>query len=313
MVHDRCVCGEGEGFVVAQVDRYGLALDTVLCDVCGTLRFDPSLSQDALADFYASFYQEMYARVADPDRYFRREQSYGRRLLAFARGVWERGACVVEVGCGAGGALAVFQEAGYRVFGCDYSEPLLQLGRQRGVQNLHLGGIEALAEHFPCNGAADLIFLHHVLEHLSAPLNVLETAKRMLSDRGMIVVAVPDVTGIDRFRFPSGNLRLFLHVAHKYNFTSKGLRVLAERAGLRASAVPVEPSMEAPELWAGFAPRPVEIGPEMAEWPVDGEALFRQLRRIEGRFIGRTLLGRLSGPLRRRADPVAARDANDGQ
>lgn len=312
MVHDRCVCGESEAFVIARVDRYGLPLDTVLCEACGTLRFDPYLSGGALADFYGSVYQEMYARFTDPDAYWQRQQSYGRRLLAFAQHAWRRGACVVEVGCGAGGALAVFQEAGYEVLGCEYSQPLLELGRSRGVRDLHLGGSDVLSERLARKGNADLIFLHHVLEHMSAPRDFLETAKRMVSDRGMIIVAVPDVTGIDRFPFPSGNLRLFLHIAHKYNFTAKGLGALARRVGLCASVVPVEPSVEAPEMWVGFAPHPIATDADTGEWLANGEDLFRKLRRIERRFIRDTLLSKLGGPFRRRADCIAARDATDG-
>ena len=65
-----CVCGVSAGDVIACVDRYGLPLDTVLCAGCATLRFDPYLTEASLTRFYTEHYQEMYARVPDPDAYF---------------------------------------------------------------------------------------------------------------------------------------------------------------------------------------------------------------------------------------------------
>lgn len=294
---DCCPCGDDAGMVIAHVDRYGLPLDTVLCATCGTLRIDPYLSADHLFDFYAAFYQEMYARVNDPDVYFRRQQAYGQRVLRFAqKKMLPVGASVVEVGCGAGGALAVFQAAGYRVRGCDYSEPLLQQGRQRGIDNLYLGDIDVLAGKLTGPYQADLILFHHVFEHMSSPIGILETAKRLLSDRGLILVAVPDVTGIEQFPDPAGNLRLFLHIAHKYNFTVRGLAALARRVELHASVADVEVSRQAPEMWVAFSR---DTSPEIriAEpEPAQGEALFRLLRGIEFRFIRNELLGRLGRP-----------------
>ena len=308
LLHEACACGEGDGTVVARVDRYGLPLDTVLCQKCGTLRFDPYLSTEDLSDFYVKFYQEMYARVTDPDTYFKRQQSYGRRLLNFAQKVLPEHARIVEVGCGAGGALAVFQDAGFHVMGCDFSQPLLDMGRQRGVGDLHFGGIEALVDQCQDGQKADLIFLHHVFEHVSSPGQVLETAKRMLSERGLVIVAVPDVTRIDQFPFPSGNLRLFLHIAHKFNFTVGGLAGLGRRAGLHATAIPMEMSSQAPEIWVAFSRQPLQTAAAAPTAPVDGDSMFRLLRRIEWRFVRNALLGKLGGPFRRQARPPARID-----
>jgi len=294
--HGECPCGSTEGFVVSRVDRYGLPLDTVLCAGCGTLRFDPYLAPEPLSDFYISYYQEMYARVTDPDTYFARQQHYGRRLVRWAQNYCPKGSLIVEVGCGAGGGLHVFQESGYRVMGCDYSEPLLGLGRERGVRELYFGGLDALAPKLVNSQRAALIFLHHVFEHIAAPIELLLQAKGLLAEDGLVVIAVPDVTRIDRFPFPNGNLRLFLHIAHKFNYTIQGLEALARRAGLEAWKVGVEESTQAPEIWVAFGPP--DLAPaERAHPPfANGEALFRHLRSVEWRFVGGALLERLGKP-----------------
>jgi len=294
LLHGACPCGSDEGFVVSRVERYGLPLDTVLCAACGTLRFDPYLAPEALANFYVSCYQEMYARVADPDVYFARQQHYGSRLLRWAQERWPRGSLVIEVGCGAGGALSVFQDAGYRVMGCDYSEPLLDLGRQRGVRHLHFGGLDALAAMQTSAEKAALVYLHHVFEHIAAPIELLQQAKGLLAEDGRVVVAVPDVTRIDGFPFPDGNLLLFLHIAHKFNYTIEGMEAIGRRAGLETLLVPVKESMEAPEIWVAFGTTPEASSEQSHARFVNGEALYQHLRRIEWRFIGKALRERLS-------------------
>lgn len=304
LVSTECPCGLTDGFVVSRVDRYGLPLDTVLCAGCGTLRFDPYLTPDALSEFYVACYQDMYARFTDPAAYFARQQHYGQRFFAWVQSQWPSGSVVVEVGCGAGGCLQVFQNAGYPVMGCDYSEPLLELGRKQGVQNLRFGGFEVLADKLAGADRAAIILLHHVFEHIATPLDLLTQARTRLADGGLIVIAVPDVTRIDRFPYPAGNLRPFLHIAHSFNYTIQGLEALGRRAGLEAWALPVGESTEAPELWVAFGLPRAKSAERFDVSHPGGEALFRHLRAIERRFIGRALaerLGQLFGYSARKA------------
>lgn len=294
MEHDSCCCGEHDSKIIAQVDRYGIKLDTVLCKSCGSLRFDPYLSSESLAHFYQVFYQDMYARALEPNAYFVKQQQYGERLLRFVKGRSLSGKIIVEVGCGAGGALSVFKAAGCETYGCDYSERLVELGASRGLENLYCGDIETLIDGMVASGKkADLIFLHHVFEHLPAPVSWLVRARKILNENGLIVVAVPDVLGINQYPSPDGDLRLFLHVAHKFNFTVQGLSALAERANFSASLVDVEKSKQAPELWAAFSSAE-HAAPVPKVAAIDtGEHLFSHLRTVEKLFVQRSVLRKL--------------------
>lgn len=296
--HGACVCGSDDGDVIAQIDRYGIALDTVMCAACGTLRFDPYLSAESLSEFYRFRYQQMYARVPDPDAYFARQRQYGKRLLHAAQATLRPGAIVAEVGCGAGGALAVFEEAGYETHGCDYSAELIAHGVNRGVKNLVRGDVDALAKALASAGkAADLVFLHHVFEHLAAPAGWLESVQRILADDGAIVVAVPDVTGIHRYPSPDGDLRQFLHIAHKFNFSPRGLAALAQGVGLRASFVNAPKSDQAPEMWVSFSRRPRSAGELSGASGGDARKLFRYLRATELDYLRRGVVRRLGRSL----------------
>lgn len=250
------------------------------------MRFDPYLGSQELADFYTQHYQEMYARVPVAVSYFDRQRGYGRRLLEAVQSWLPPAAKVLEVGCGAGGALSVFQESGRQVYGCDYSVPLVAYGRERGLFQLAIGDlIEARNGLRLESKSVDLIFLHHVFEHLISPVEWLKAAQDLLTDRGLIIVAVPDVAGIENHASPNGDLRLFLHIAHKYNFTMQGLQAAASRAGLTAACVNVSRSTNAPEFWVAFGRHDASAMAPAPAWRGTCDELLQRLRAIERRYL----------------------------
>jgi SAM-dependent methyltransferase len=299
----QCPCGEQAGDVIARVDRYGIVMSTVQCKACGTLRFDPYLSPESVSDFYTAYYQDMYARAPDPRPYFERQKKYGQRLLDFLAASDHPVKVIAEVGCGAGGALSAFQDAGYTVHGCDYSARLIEHGRQNGLPQLCQGDIEPLiAQMNEAGTRADVVLLHHVFEHLSDPLAWLQRAKALLQPDGVVVIAVPDCADIARYPSPDGDLRLFLHIAHKYNFTLGGLQALAGRAGMRADPIAVRKSDQAPEMWVAFSHAGRGSGFRTADdvWQGRSEALFRRLRYFEMAYVWRAAWRKLGRSLRRK-------------
>jgi SAM-dependent methyltransferase len=255
--NSNCPCGvsreKNKDIVISEIDRYGLPLNSVICIKCGTVRIDPYLDAKSLNDFYSNLYQKMYGRATDVESYFQRQKSYGRKVFSIFQNYLHPGSWVCEIGCGAGGALKVFQDQKINVAGCDYSHELIQDGKKRGVTNLYYGGIEALKS--SVNSIRfDLIFLHHVFEHLDEPLAFLNNCRNLLNENGRIVIIVPDISGIDSSRFPAGDLLPYLHIAHKYNFSFKGLQSLSEHSGYSISVLQPDPNLRTPcsdssELW----------------------------------------------------------------
>ena len=283
-----CPCLEDQGTIISEVDRYGLPLTFVLCSACGTVRIDPYLDAASLEDFYTRSYQQMYARATDVDSYFLRQKSYGEKVLDVAEPGLKPGSWVFEIGCGAGGALNVFQGRGYNVAGCDYSGELISAGRERGVQNIFQGSLKNIAP--PSDAKADLIYLNHVFEHVNHPLELLKECRNRLAPGGSIMIIVPDVSGIDGFTYPTGDLLEFLHIAHKYNFTLEGLRRLGRQAGYRVRLLKPDPTLQThcsvmPELWVEFvideaALRPEGISDATASIS-DGNGMLKYLRKTE--------------------------------
>ena len=132
---------------------------------------------------------------------------------------------VLDIGCGAGGTLMPFVEAGYARFGCDVGGEYLHRGRYAGLTLQH-GNTSSLAEY----GPAKLAILSHVLEHLTNPIEELRLIAELLEDRGYLYVELP---GVLKIHETYGDTLLFLQNAHLYHFTLATLSSIMARAGFR--------------------------------------------------------------------------------
>ena len=217
----RCLCGGRQGTLIAQRDRYALPVNSFLCKSCGVMWQNPRMTADSLARFYQEDYRSLYVGDAQTaDGLFLTEVRQGRAIYEFIASSAERpqGTTVFDVGCGAGGVLVPFKEAGCNVFG----EFLLR-GRKAGLVLEH-GDMSVLAQHAP----ADLVILSHVLEHLPSPHRCLEQISQMLADGGYLYVEVP---GILHIHSEYGDPLLFLQNAHLYHFTLATLVSLLAQVG----------------------------------------------------------------------------------
>ena len=282
----KCPCGEpGPGTTVATIDRYGLPLDTVVCENCGTLRFDPYLDETSVEHFYTQHYQGLYRRSPDLPAYFLRQTTYGEKVLQSLKGFGARGRHVLEIGCGAGGALSVFAGAGWDCTGCEYDARLVEYAQSRGLGGVRQEPITMILDRLGPH-SCDLVFSHHVFEHVLNPEEQLRTAVRLLKPNGVLLHIVPDILGIDRSEFPAGDALQYLHVAHVFNYSQRGLDLLAQRVGRHARRITppplATPWSHAAEMWIEFAP----AEPDGANICVrqNGESVRKYLTRTERRF-----------------------------
>jgi SAM-dependent methyltransferase len=131
---------------------------------------------------------------------------------------------ILDVGCGAGSLLVALRNVGFtNLTGVDrFIEDDVQYGE--GVKVMK-GGLEDISGQF------DLIMFHHSLEHLPDPLGALTDARERLSSAGRVLVRIPVADswayahyGIDWVGLEAPR--------HLFVYSRRGLRVLAERAGL---------------------------------------------------------------------------------
>jgi len=251
----------------------------------------------------------MYARATDVDSYFSKQSGYGEKVLAVSAPHLKPGSWIYEIGCGAGGALEVFQRNGYQVAGCDYSAELIETGRRRGIRNIFQGSLRDIPSQADV-AKADLIYVHHVFEHVNHPLEFLEECRNHLAPGGRIIIIVPDLKGIDSFIYPAGDLLQVLHIAHKYNFSLEGLRRLGNQGGYQIRRLIPDPKIQtptshSPEIWLELIEDRIATRPENnSATPADesqGHKMLQYLRRTErlyslglcrGQFLGRLAAGK---------------------
>ncbi|OGN75967.1 MAG: hypothetical protein A2X25_02160 [Chloroflexi bacterium GWB2_49_20] len=224
-----CLCGSKKenSILVSNEDRYGLAVNSYLCQRCGLLWTTPRLDSNSLMEFYNSDYRQIYTgRKIATEKFWDDQVSHGEKILKFVKsflGENFQEMKVLDIGCGAGGTLMPFLNRGFQVFGCDLNDNYLATGRNRGL-NLYKGEVKDLLFLNPIN----LVIASHVLEHLLDPLNDLLVISRLLSKGDFIYIELP---GIFQAYEIYGDFLRFLQNAHLYHFTLKSLTRLLAQAG----------------------------------------------------------------------------------
>lgn len=222
-----CLCGEKKDRLISAIDRFGLNVRTVLCKQCGLMRTDPQMTITSLNNFYEEDYRLLYGgEERASDEFYEEQLKRGEHVVSFLNTHFSASSSVqlvFDIGCGAGGMLAAFHEAGCTAIGCDLGSTYLEYGRNKGLILEH-GNSEVLSKY----GKADLIMLNHVLEHFKDPVTEVRKISRILDDDGLIYIELPGILSIKE---TYGDLILYLQNAHLFHFTLKTLTALMSRAG----------------------------------------------------------------------------------
>src|SRR5262245_39055687 len=96
---------------------------------------------------------------------------------------------LLEIGVGSGSFLNAARQIGYEVMGCDLSASICQRVRQTYHIPMHGGHLTALAG----ESCFDVVVMNHVLEHVDQPIELLRDVHRLLSPRGIVHIAVPNI------------------------------------------------------------------------------------------------------------------------
>lgn len=145
-------------------------------------------------------------------------------LAAMTSTAPNRGARVLDVGCGDGALLRSMGRLGYRdLTGVD---PLLAHPTSTaGGMRLFRGGVDAV------DGPFDLISFHHSLEHISDQVGVLRLAAERLAPGGVVLVRIPTCESAAFTAYGPQWVQLDAP-RHLFLHSHRSIALVASRAGL---------------------------------------------------------------------------------
>jgi SAM-dependent methyltransferase len=234
-----CVCGGDDDLELADCDRLGVDVKTLLCRQCGTVRSGTALLAEGAELLYGSgLYRELF------DEFGRTEEE---RLAAdYDKGDYLRALVentswfckyrsnpkAFEVGAGTGATLAaVFEnEDLWLLRGNDLD---LSCARNDRV----LMGTHSFMYDIDC------LLSVHVLEHFADPVATLLDWATHLSPNGRIVCVVPDLFQVHHnvTVSSSGRFADWWHFPHAWNWCAQTIRLPFLAAGLEVERVQFAP------------------------------------------------------------------------
>jgi SAM-dependent methyltransferase len=128
---------------------------------------------------------------------------------------------ILDFGCGFGQFLEMCHLFGLDAYGVDRSS-----ARRSGA------GIQVRGELDELTGKFDAITMFEVLEHLDEPLSTLKALRSLLNPGGLMIVEVPDTSGVSEIRDRESYQKIH-PLDHINAFTPESLVNIMRRAGLR--------------------------------------------------------------------------------
>jgi SAM-dependent methyltransferase len=156
----------------------------VVCKRCGLVCRDPRLSPQGSVRAYSEdeYHPEWLRASFEPYR-----QSFLPEMPKLNKMI-KPGARVLEVGSQIGGFLSVAQENGWEAEGVDVGQCVSDFARSRGF-NVKTGTL--VDAQFPDN-SFDAVFIWLCFEMLPDPWADLAEVRRILSDKGWLIISVPN-------------------------------------------------------------------------------------------------------------------------
>jgi len=131
---------------------------------------------------------------------------------------------ILDVGCGPGFLLSALDEK-WDKYGADVSKTALEYcAKYARVYHGELSQLDLKEDTF------DLVVMNHVIEHLTEPLEYITEARRILKDRGILIIATPDFDSACARHF-GNNFRMLHDKGHISLFTSFSLVKILEDCG----------------------------------------------------------------------------------
>lgn len=193
------ICKKTKSIIVTSVwdFRFNLGQMNVYrkCDNCNTIFLFP-VSED-LSKEYPDSYSQWFVR----ERFtlIRKILGIERKRFDISKKTWKKiknqkikkSKNILDVGAGAGILLSTFKRMGFNVWAMEWSPIAIKNLQNKGFNTFSVLEIEKLATEY--ENHFDFITIHHVLEHVPNPIELLSNLKKLLKPKGELIIVVPRI------------------------------------------------------------------------------------------------------------------------
>ncbi|HSA78465.1 MAG TPA: class I SAM-dependent methyltransferase [Nitrospirota bacterium] len=208
----------------------GKTYDVCFCEKCAIASTSPMPSAAELSALYAA---ESY-RTTSGTRFnkllenliFLFRLGRKRRIERYIR----KGR-ILDIGCGRGLFLSLMRTGGWDVAGTEFDEETASYASRVYGLKVKSGGPSSWG--FP-DESFDVITIHHALEHIPDPAEMLGACGRLLKKGGLLVIAVPNISSLQAV----AGKGVWFHLDvpyHLYHFSEAGLARLLTKHSFAVS------------------------------------------------------------------------------
>lgn len=223
-----------EGTFISSANDY----DIIDCEKCRFKHIIPLPSEKEMEEYYANHFVEKrpgYVEKHMEDLEWLK-MTYSNTYDMIEDILTSERRQIIDIGCSLGLFLEEGRKRGWETFGIEPSKLAAEYAKGLGLkietEPLNWANVERI-------GKFDVVYMHHVLEHIPDPINLLQLAKRLMKSQSLMCIIVPNdyntlQTALrDNFEFtawwetPLEHVNYFNASSLKYMLISQGFEILS--------------------------------------------------------------------------------------
>jgi len=225
---DKCISCDSSNFTYYD-EHLTLKLPIYICKNCqlnvlGTSQkeLDEKIEHFYDEDFWKNKHDETL-KSNFTDQYSSGRIKLWRSQTKYCKEILNTNKTILEIGSGHGEAIYNFDKIGYNVTGIEPDKTNVSFINKKLTNSICMIG---KAENISFDKKFDIIWLNHVFEHLSKPIEFLKKIDGLLNKHGFIFIEVPSVEKVNDYR-------KFNSAPHAYNYSKKSLINISKKANYR--------------------------------------------------------------------------------
>ena len=225
---DKCISCDSSNFNYYD-EHLTLKLPIYICKNCqlnvlGTSQkeLDEKIEHFYDEDFWKNKHDETL-KSNFTDQYSSGRIKLWRSQTKYCKEILNTNKTILEIGSGHGEAIYNFHKIGYNVTGIEPDKTNVSFINKKLTNSICMIG---KAENISFDKKFDIIWLNHVFEHLSKPIEFLNKIESVLDQHGFIFIEVPSVERVNDWR-------KFNSAPHAYNYSKQSLINISKKANYK--------------------------------------------------------------------------------